>query len=207
MAHAIGQLPRHVACVIGKGQRRRARLPAARKRRGQVPMEERHVRHDAVREQLVQHALVVVEARLARLAGALRKDPRPRDRHPVSADAQVLQQSHVFFVEMIGIVGHVARIAVVGLTRSMREHVPDRRSASAFVDSAFNLVRGRRAAPHKAMRKLPAPRRLLGKRRVGRKLRQRNSCQCGRCSRDFAKLPPRDLFHRRNRPFEIKGRL
>ena len=207
VAHAIGQLPRHVTGVIGKGQRRGARLPAAGQRRGQVPVEERDVGRDAVLLQLVEHALVVVEARRIRLAGALRKNARPRNRHAVRADAQILEQPHVFLVEVVGIVGHVARIAVVGLARRMREHVPDRRSAPALVHSAFNLVGGGGASPHEARRKLPAACGLLGKRRMGRKLRQRNPGQCRGRRRNFAKLPARDLFHGCNRPFEIKGRL
>ena len=203
MAYAIGQLPRHVAGVIGKGQRRGARLPASRERRRQVPMEERDVGRDAVLLQLVQHAFVVVEARRTRLAGAVGKNARPRNRHPVRTDAQVFEQPDIFFVKMVGIVGQVARIAVVGLARRVREHVPDRCSAPALVHSAFNLVRRRRASPHKIRRKLPAVRRLLAQ----RKLRQRNPGQCRGGSRNFAKLPARNVCHEFNRPFIIKGRL
>ena len=71
--HAVGKLPRHITGVVGKCQRRIARLPAALQRRRQVPVEERDVGRDAVGQQLVHHALVIVQARGIRLALALGK--------------------------------------------------------------------------------------------------------------------------------------
>src|SRR5580698_6366785 len=60
---AITQILRDECRIVGEGLGRVARPPSVRQRRGQVPVEERDVRSNAVDMQLVEYALVVVQAR------------------------------------------------------------------------------------------------------------------------------------------------
>src|SRR5208282_564653 len=65
--------------------------------------------------------------------------------------AQRLHQMYVFFVEMVGVVGYIAGLAVIGFTRRVRKRVPDRGSAPIVLRSAFNLVGSGRASPQEAL--------------------------------------------------------
>ena len=89
-------------------------------------MKERDVRVNIVCQQFVNHALVIGEAFFVGLAGAVGEDARPGDREAVDFHAQILEQLHVFFVEMIGIIGDIAGVSLKSLARRVRESVPDR---------------------------------------------------------------------------------
>ena len=72
----------------------RARPAAAvLERLRQVPVVERQERLDAVREQLVDEAVVEVEAGLVHAAATLGDDPRPRDREAVGVEPELAHQA------------------------------------------------------------------------------------------------------------------
>src|SRR5262249_5026455 len=102
---------------------------------------------------LVDEAPVEVEALLIRLAGSLREDPRPRDREPVGVRADLAHQRDVFLVAVVVVVGDVAVLVVVDVSRRVGERVPDRRALAVLVPGAFDLVRRRGDAPVEPVRK------------------------------------------------------
>ena len=59
--HAVRKLPGHVAGVIGEGQEVSRILPAAGKRLPAIPVEQGDVGLDALGEQLVDDALVIID--------------------------------------------------------------------------------------------------------------------------------------------------
>src|SRR5580658_10329954 len=100
--------------------------------------------------QFVEYALAVVQARHVHRTPARWEDARPGDGHAERPHTQVLQQLNVFLVAVVEVIGHVARIAVVGLARHVRENIPDGRPAPILPCSAFSLIRGRCASPQKS---------------------------------------------------------
>ncbi len=104
-------------------------------------------------EELVDEAVVEVEALGVGCAGALREDARPGDGEAVGLEAEGLHESDVFFVAVVVIVGDVAGVAVVGLAGGVGEGVPDGGAAAIFVDCAFDLIGGGGGAPEEAWRK------------------------------------------------------
>ena len=151
--HAVGEPLRDVAGVGGERVRGVARLPAAPtvlERLRQVPVVQGGKRLDAVREQLVDQAVVEVEPLRVRGAVALREHPRPRDREAVGLHAQRLHQLHVFLVAVIVVVGDIAGGVVHDLAGRVRERVPDRRSSAVLLDRSLDLIRRRGCSPEKA---------------------------------------------------------
>src|ERR1044071_7467916 len=102
--HSISQSRRNVAGVIRERLRRLASFPTTEtilQRLRQVPVIERGERLNAIREQLVDKAVVKVEALRIRWTITVRKHARPRDREAIRLHAERLHQLHVFFVTMI----------------------------------------------------------------------------------------------------------
>ena len=118
----------------------------------QIPMVQRHVRRDAVRQQLVQQPIIEVEAFRVRRAVSVRKHPRPCDRETIGLDAQFLDQANVFLVAMIVIIGLVGIAAIFDLAWQVGESIPDRAASPVFKDGALDLVGGRGRTPDKAVR-------------------------------------------------------
>ena len=119
----------------------------------QVPMVQRHIRRDAVRQQFVQQPIIEVETLRVRRAVPVRKHARPRNRETIGLDAQILDQANVFLVAMIVIVGLIGIAAVFDLARLMGESIPDRAAASVFKHGALDLIGGRRRPPDETVRK------------------------------------------------------
>src|SRR6185437_3435814 len=112
----------------------------------QVPMIERGIGLDAVCEELIDQAVVEVEALRVRCAVAVRKHARPGNRKTISLGAEVLDEADVFLVAVIMIVGAIGVGVVADLAGRMAERIPDRGAAAVLVDGAFDLIgRGRRA--------------------------------------------------------------
>ena len=80
--------------------------PAVLERLRQIPVVEGRVRLDAVREQLVDEAVVVVEPGLVHGATALGDDPRPRDREAVRVETELPHEAHVLRVAVVRVAGH-----------------------------------------------------------------------------------------------------
>src|SRR5262249_4708287 len=114
---------------------------------------ERGIGLDAVREQLVDQAIVEIQPLGIGRAAALRKHARPGDREAVRLDAERLDQLHVFLVAVIVLVGAIAIAVVADLAGGVRKRVPDRGPAAVFIDRALDLVGRGRGAPDKALGK------------------------------------------------------
>ena len=92
------------------------------------------------------------------------KYPRPADRHTKYRKSHFCKQPDIFFPVMIKIRSFVVRVKFP-FQRGRRSHPPflahaspgqyirDRRASAVFVPSSFVLVRRRRAAPEKSIRK------------------------------------------------------
>src|SRR5882762_7747910 len=158
--NAIRQVLRDVASVVSEGLRSIPRLPASRQRLRQIPVKQRYIGRDAVLEQLVDDAVVISHTSVVGLTRSVRENPRPGDRHAVALHAQALQELHVVLIEMVGIVGHVASVALKSLAGRVRENVPIRLPAPILVDATLNLIRSSSATPEEAIREAQAGRRL-----------------------------------------------
>ena len=116
-------------------------------------MIQRRKRLNAVGQQLVDKAVVEIEAFWIRCAGSFREDARPCDRESIGLCAERLHQLDVFLVQMI-MVGRGISVAVIGdRSGRVREAVPDRRTAAAFVYGSLDLIGRGRRAPQKIVRK------------------------------------------------------
>ena len=123
--------------------------PAARvlERLRRVPVEERHVRRDAVAEQLVDQPVVEVEARCVDAPRARRDDARPGDREAERVEAELAHQRDVVAVAVVEVARDRAGVAVPHLAGRRAEAVPDALAAAVLVGRAFDLVRRGRRAP------------------------------------------------------------
>ena len=155
---AIGELAGGIAGVVGEGVGGIAALPAALvlELLGKIPVVESTEGLDAGCEELVEHAVVEVEALGIGCAGAIGEDARPGDGEAVGFDAERLHQGDVGFVTMVVIIGDVAGIAIVGLAGGMGEGVPDGDAAAVFLHRAFDLVGGSGRTPKEALRERAA---------------------------------------------------
>lgn len=88
-------------------------------------MEQRSERFDPGGNQLVDEAIVEVEAFGVRRSGSLRKDARPGDGETIGVGADALHQRHVLLVAVIVVVGDVTRVVILDLARRVRVGVPD----------------------------------------------------------------------------------
>ena len=118
----------------------------------QIPVVQRHNRVDAVFEQLVDNALVEIEALLVRLAVRGGNDARHANREPVCVHAEIAHELEIVLPAVVEIVGLVSGVAIQHAARGVREHIPDRRRAAVFVHRAFDLVGGSRGAELEALR-------------------------------------------------------
>ena len=134
-----------------------ARGPAARvlEHLRRVPVEERHVRVDAVAEQLVDEPVVEVETCCVDAAAALGQDARPRDREAERVEAELAHQRDVVAVAVVEVARDRAVVAVPDLAGRGAEAVPDALAAAVFVRRAFDLVRGGCRAPDEVGRERP----------------------------------------------------
>ena len=113
-----------------------------------VPVEEGHVRGDPVAEQLVDQAVVEVEARGVDAALALRQDAGPGDREAERVEAELAHQRDVVAVAVVEVARDCPVVAVPDLPRRGAEPVPHAFAAAVFVGRSFDLVRGGCGAPH-----------------------------------------------------------
>ena len=146
---AVAEARRDGLDVLGERIDRVAHGPAARvleHLRG-VPVEERHVRRDAVAEQLVDEPVVEVEPGRVDAAPALGQDARPGDREPERVEAELAHQRDVVAVAVVEVARDRAVVAVPDLAGRGAEPVPDAFAAAVFARRAFDLVRGGCGAP------------------------------------------------------------
>ena len=142
--------------VVDEGVHRGAVGPAARVLQGlgQVPMVQGDKGADARRQQPINQALVEVEAARIDRARAIGQDARPGDREAIGCQAQALHQGNVVAPAVVVVVGHIARVAVVGLTGRVAEGIPDGWLAAILGNSALDLVGGRGGSPQEVGREL-----------------------------------------------------
>jgi len=148
----VAELFGHVAGIVRECLGGVADFPTAAilQRLRQVPVIERRERRDAVGDEVVEEPIVEVEALRIWRAGAVREYPRPRDREPIGSDGERLHRPHVVSISVVVIVGDVAVVVVVDLSRRMRERIPDRRATAILADGPFDLIGGGGGAPEKS---------------------------------------------------------
>ena len=89
-----------------------------------IPMIERDERLDVVLQQLIDDAIVKVDALLIGLALAVRHDARPRERDARGIQPEVGHQRDVVAIAMIEIARDIAGIAVLDLVRACARSDP-----------------------------------------------------------------------------------
>ena len=67
-------------------------------------------------------------------------NPRPRDREPVRLHSILLQQRDIFFPKTVRVSCNITIGATLDFPWDFAKCVPDRRSASVFIERPFNLV-------------------------------------------------------------------
>src|SRR5580658_4456518 len=142
--HTIRKFAGDIARVLGKGPCRITVFPSALILQclRQVPVVQRAEWLDSTGKQLVDDAIIEIEALCIRRSAASRKDSRPRNREAITAQPEILHESNVFFVPVVVIDGYIASIPRGHSPRQMAERIPDRLTAAVFADAAFYLVRG-----------------------------------------------------------------
>src|SRR4029077_12010347 len=87
-------------------------------------------------------------------AGPAWLNPRPADREPVCADAEVGHQRHVLRPAVIVVVGYIAGVPVADNARLTAEGIPDRVGPAVLGHRALDLVGGSGDTPGEAGREL-----------------------------------------------------
>ena len=200
MVHAVGKMSGHEAGIVGVRARGIAVLPAARKGRRQVPVEHRDIRLDPVGQQIVDHAVVMIDALLVRLPASFGENPRPGERHAIRRHAEVLQQLGVLRVPVVTIGRDVAVVVAEHLAGRMGEDVPVGRSAPVLLHRPLDLVGGGCAAPAEAGGELE----LIGGELRGGGCRTSEHSRRGERAQAFAQLTPIELRHYANSPLDPK---
>ena len=152
VADAIAEPRRDDLRVLGEGLDRVAHGPAAPILQGlrQIPVIEGHVRVDSTREQLVDDAVVVVEAGLVHASGPVGEDSRPRDRETERVEAELAHQARVLAVAVVRVARDDAAAPVHDVPRAGAVPIPDALPAAVLARGALDLVRGGRRAPDEA---------------------------------------------------------
>ena len=152
--HAIAETRCNGVDVVDEQLCRRAIRPAALvlERLRRVPVEERRDGLDPVREQLVDEAVVEIEAGLVHAPAAAGNDARPRDGEAERVEAELAHERDVLGIAVVEVAGDVARVAVPHLAGRRGEPVPDTLAAPVLGGRAFDLVRRGRSAPEEAGR-------------------------------------------------------
>ena len=118
-----------------------------------IPMVERDEGLDVVLQQLVDDAIVKIDALLIGLALSIRHDARPCERNARGIQPEVRHQRDVVAIAMVKIACDIAGIAVLDLVGRMREAIPDRLALAVLIVRALDLVRRARGAPQEVFRK------------------------------------------------------
>jgi hypothetical protein len=149
-AHAVAErLPREER-VLGEPGGGVTREPAAGVLQclGGVPVEERGHRRDAVRQQLVEEAVVEGDGGSAQLPAAAGLQARPAEGEAVGVDAELAHKPHVLGVAVV-VVGADRRVrAVRDASGLSHERVPRGGFAAVVEDRPLDLERAR-GDPHR----------------------------------------------------------
>jgi hypothetical protein len=116
-------------------------------------MEERDERRDPVAEQLVDQAVVEVEALLVHRAASAGDDPRPCDRQPEGVDPELAHERDVLAVAVVEVARDRTAVAVPDLAGRCAEAIPDALTAAVLGGCALDLKRGGRGTPDEVSRK------------------------------------------------------
>ena len=142
--HVVGEPARGVTIGPASGVFERLR---------QIPVIKRDQRPDARFKQRVNQPAVVIHSLGIRRAGTGGLNARPGNRKPVAVLIHGANQGNVVAPAIIGIAGHVARVAIFDFARRVREAVPDGFALAVFVPRALDLVSGRGRAPEESLGK------------------------------------------------------
>ena len=157
VAHAIPEPGRDDFDVLRERLHRVAGRPPAAvlERLRKVPVVEGHVRVDARGEEVVDEAVVVVEAGRVHAPGPVGKDARPRDREAKGVEPQLADQAEVLRPSVVRVAGDRARVACHDVPGHVAEAIPDALAATVLAGRSFDLVGGRGRAPDEVGRKSP----------------------------------------------------
>src|ERR1700683_731251 len=115
----------------------------------EIPMIERDEWFDVVLQQLIDDAVVKVDALGVHQAFPVGNNPWPAKRDARRIQAQLGHQRDVVSVSMIEIACDVAGIARLDHAGGVRKAVPDRLALAVFVPGAFDLIGSASGAPQK----------------------------------------------------------
>src|SRR5215469_7762134 len=134
VGEALGRFPVRPATLVFQSLR-------------QVPVIQRGKRTDVGLMQGVDETLVEVEALVVGLARSGGLDARPGDGKAAAFHVELAHDADVFPVTMVVVAGDVAGVAILDLTGSMGEAIPDGLAFAIFTPGAFDLIRSSGGAP------------------------------------------------------------
>jgi len=116
-------------------------------------MIERHEWHDVMFEELIDDAIVEIDAFLIGRAVAVGNHAWPRERDARGIEPELRHHRDIVAIAMVEIARHIAGIAVFDFVRCVREAVPNRLALAVLIPSALDLSGGAGGAPEKVLRK------------------------------------------------------
>lgn len=95
--HAIAECAEHDSSVVGEPVRHVAIEPAAAivQRSREIPVVQRHIRHDAMLEKQIDDTVIVRHAGSVHIAGAERQYSAPCDAETVSREPDLAHDLHI----------------------------------------------------------------------------------------------------------------
>jgi len=109
---------------------------------GEIPVKQRYHRFDGCGAEVVDQLDVVLQTLLVHrvVASAEGDDTGPREGKAVGFCADFFQKSNILVSAVVGIAGHIARLATSNLAWDAAEGVPDGVGAAILMRRAFDLV-------------------------------------------------------------------
>ena len=153
--HIRAKLTEAGGSELGEPERRRTIRPAALvlQRLRQIPVVERGHWHDPARAHPGDQLPIECDSLLIDWPAAGWKQPWPRDREAVAADAKLRDGIQIFFPAVIMVTRQVASVTTTYPAERVGETIPDAFALTVLVPGPLDLIGRRRHAPQKVWRK------------------------------------------------------
>ena len=116
---------------------------------GEIPVVQGDPRSDVVGKQGVDQPVVERQSFLIHGPCPVGKYARPGQRQSIRLKTDLTHQGDVFFEAVVVITRHSPAVTLLHSIRAIAIIIPDTRLSSPHTGGPFDLIRGRRSAPHK----------------------------------------------------------
>src|SRR5579883_3003125 len=152
--NAVSQPPHHGFSIICEGVGRITGEPATAvlQCQGQIPMVERGNRADIPGEQVIDQAVIEIQAAFIDCPRSRRQDAGPGEREAIGVQIKLSHERNVFRHAVVVICCYLACLALIRCTGRRRKVIPDGGSSSIFMGRALYLVSRGSGTPEKVWR-------------------------------------------------------